>query len=202
MQVKSCDSFLAMIRRKYQELLSPQLQQKLLIAAYLVAVIWLNAYICRQVFFIEFTGRMNSMHGFWIAMANLAGEHWYKPGWWPYWYNGMPFEYTYAPLVPALTAAIARLFGISAAHGFQIVSGSVYCLGPAALFLMARQLTRRAGWSFVAAVVYSLSSASALLLPDTGYSLNALRDPRRPYIRSEERRVGEESRARWAADPE
>ena len=117
-------------------------------------ITWLNAYICRQVFFIEFTGKMNSMHGFWIAMANLAAEHWYKPSWWPYWYIGMPFEYTYAPLVPALTAAIARLSGISAAHAFQIVSGGVYCFGPLALFMMAWQLTRRAGWSFIAAVVY------------------------------------------------
>src|SRR6266567_4780826 len=73
-------------------------------------IVWLNAYICRQVFFIEFTGKMNSIHGVWIAMANLAGEHWYKPAWWPHWYNGMPFEYTYAPLVPALSAAIAWLF--------------------------------------------------------------------------------------------
>ena len=111
-------------------------------------IIWLNAYICRQVFFIEYTGKMNSIHGVWIAMARLAGEHWYKPTWWPYWYNGTPFEYTYAPLVPALSAAIARLSGFSAAHGFQIVSGGIYCFGPAALFLMARQLTPgRAGAS-------------------------------------------------------
>src|SRR5260221_2912828 len=73
---------------------------RVLPAAYLLAIVWLNAYICRQVFFIEFTGKMNSIHGVWIAMANLGGEHWYKPAWWPHWYNGMPFEYTYAPLVP------------------------------------------------------------------------------------------------------
>jgi hypothetical protein len=181
-RLRTLGSAVLRLARKYQEHLSPRLQQRLLFAVYLLAIVWLNAYICRQVFFIEYTGKMNSMHGFWIAIAKLAGEHWYRPTWWPYWYNGMPFEYTYAPLVPGLTAAIARLSGFSAAHAFQIVSGSVYCLGPAALFLMARQLTRRAGWSFVAAVVYSLSSASALLLPDTGYSLNALRDPRRLYI--------------------
>src|SRR4051812_5837503 len=119
--------------------LSRQSRERLLLAAYLLAIAWLNAYICRQVFLIEFTGKMNSMHGFWIALANLAGEHWYKPSWWPYSYLGMPFEYTYAPLVPALTALIARLPGISTPHGFQIVSGSVHCLGPVALFLMAWQ---------------------------------------------------------------
>ena len=170
------------LARKYREHLPPRRQQRLLFAAYLLVIVWLNAYICRQVFFIEFTGKMNSMHGFWIAMARLGGEHWYKPTWWPYWYNGTPFEYTYAPLVPGLAAAIARLSGFSAARAFQTVSGGVYCFGPATLFLMARQLTRRAGWSFVAAVVYSLSSASALLLPDTSFGLSALRDPRRLYI--------------------
>ena len=72
------------LARKYQEHLSPRRLQRLLFAAYLVAIIWLNAYICRQAFFIEYTGKMNSMHGAWIAMARLAGEHWYKPTWWPY----------------------------------------------------------------------------------------------------------------------
>ncbi len=131
---------------------------RLLVAAYLLVVVWLNAYICRQVFFIEFTGKMNLMHGFWIAIARLAGDHWYKPSWWPYWYVGMPFEFTYAPLVPALSAGVARVSGFSAAHGFQVVCGLVYCLGPVALFLMAWQLTRRPGWSFIAAAFYSLSS--------------------------------------------
>jgi hypothetical protein len=157
-------------------------QQRLLVMAYLLAVIWVNAYIVRQVFFIEYTGRMNSMHGVWIAMANLAGHDWFKPSWWPYWYNGMPFEFTYQPAVPGLTAAIAWLGGITTAHAFQIVCGIVYCFGPAALFLMLWQLTRRAGWSLIAAVAYSLSSASELLLPDTTFGLVHLRGARRMYI--------------------
>ena len=165
-----------------QALVAAQLSPRRLLALYLVAIVWLNGYVCRQAFFIEFTGKMNSMHGFWIAIARLAGAHWFKPAWWPYWYNGMPFEYTYAPLVPGLTAAIARLGGFSAAHGFQIVSACVYCFAPAALFLMARQLTGRMGWSFIAAVVYSVSSASELLLPDAKFSLAHLRDARRLYL--------------------
>lgn len=162
--------------------MSRQLHRRLFPALYLLAIIWLNAYICRQVFAIEFTGKMNSMHGFWIAIANGAAEHWYKPTWWPYWYNGLPFEYTYAPLVPGLTAAIARLSGVSTAHAFQIVSGGVYCLGPVALFLMAWQLTRRAGWSFIAVLVYSLSSASELVLPDANFSVSHVFDARRLYL--------------------
>jgi hypothetical protein len=181
-RLRALGSALPRLVRNYQELLPPRLRQRLLFAIYLLAIVWLNAYICRQVFFIEFTGKMNSMHGFWMAMARHAGAHWFKPTWWPYWYNGAPFEYVYAPLVPALVAAIGRLSGFTVAHAFQVVSGGTYCLGPVALFLMARQLTRRAGWSFVAAVVYSLSSASALLLPDASYSLAQIGDPRRLFI--------------------
>lgn len=157
-------------------------QLRLIAAACALALIWINAYVCRQVFFIEYTGKMNSMHGFWIAMAKLATVHWYKPYWWPHWYLGMPFEYTYAPLVPGLTAAIARLEHISAARAFQIVSGSVYCFGPVALFLMARQLTRRTVYSFIAAVVYSLAAASEMLLPDSNYSVQHWGDARRLYL--------------------
>jgi len=170
------------IAAKYPALNSPRFQQRFLCLLYLLIIVWLNGYICRQAFFIEYTGKMNSMHGFWIAIAKLAGDHWYKPSWWPYWYNGMPFEYTYAPLVPGLTAAISRLSGFSAARAFLMVSAGVYCLSPAALFLMARQLTRRTGWSFIAAIVYSFSAASELLLPDANFSLSHLRDARRLYL--------------------
>ena len=122
------------------------------------------------------------MHGVWMAIAKLAGPAWYKPSWWRYWYNGMPFEFTYQPGVPGLTAVIAWISGISVPHAFQVVCGIVYCFGPAALFLMAWQLTRRAGWSLIAAGVYSLSSASELLLPDTHFAWIHLRDARRMYI--------------------
>jgi len=62
--------------------------------AYLAALLWINLYICRDLFFVEHLGHMNSMHGFWMAMARLASHHWWRPGWWPYWDAGMPFEWT------------------------------------------------------------------------------------------------------------
>jgi hypothetical protein len=156
--------------------------EPLLGAAFVVAIVWINFWICGQTFWIEYTGKMNSMHGVWIAMARQATVHWYRPYWWPHWYLGTPFEYTYAPLVPGLTAAIARLGHISNAHGFQIVSGLVYCFGPLALYLMARQLTGRRVWSFIAAVVYSLTAGSELLLPDVDYSVRHWGDARRLYL--------------------
>ena len=151
----------------------------LLVTLYLLIVIWANAYICRQVFFIEYTGQLHSMHGVWIGMARLAGNHWWTPGWWPYWFGGMPFEFTYAPLLPGLTALLSRITGWSEAHAFNIISGVVYCLGPALLFVLAARLTHRPGWSFIAAIAYSLSAPTELLLPDGAFRLVHLGDARR-----------------------
>jgi len=76
-------------------------------AGYAASLIWLNAYICREMF-VRYTPRMNSMQGFWIAMSRLAGTGWFHSQWYRYWDCGSPVEFIYAPLVPAMTAC--RLF--------------------------------------------------------------------------------------------
>ena len=156
--------------------------QRILPWWYLAGIVCVNAYLCWPTFFVEYTGKMNSMHGFWIALARLAVTSWYKPQWWPYWFGGMPLEFTYAPGVPVLTAAISKLAGISAAHALNVVFGLVFCFGPAALFLMAWQLTGRAGWSFVAGAIYSVWTPTELIVPDGQFSLARLNDARRMYL--------------------
>ncbi|MCU1335388.1 MAG: hypothetical protein JWO19_969 [Bryobacterales bacterium] len=154
-------------------------RERALTACYVAALVWLNAYWCRQVFFFDHIGQMNSMHGFWMGLARLAGDAWYKPTWWRYSYDGMPFEYTYAPLVPGLIAGISKLTGWSLGRAFGVVAGFVFCFGPVAMFLMARELSRRAGWSFVAVVTYCLFAPSQLFAPDETFSFRHLRDARR-----------------------
>ena len=80
-------------------------------AVYSVALFSLNFYVCRDLFRTP-TAYMNSMHGFWIALAKRAGNSWWYPNWWPYWDSGIPFEFAYTPLVPGLTAALAALRGM------------------------------------------------------------------------------------------
>src|SRR5882757_1667278 len=72
-------------------------------ASYLLTLLWINVYICREMFFAS-TTYMGSMHGFWTALATRAGGSWFHATWWPFWDNGIPFESTYPPLVPALAA--------------------------------------------------------------------------------------------------
>jgi len=70
------------------------------VAFFALALLCVNAYVCRELFFVRMA-YMNSMHGFWIAIAKRADGSWLHPAWWPYWDAGIPFEFTYAPLVPA-----------------------------------------------------------------------------------------------------
>jgi len=124
---------------------------------------------------------MNSMHGFWVALAEHAGGSWWRPQWWPYWDNGIPFEFTYAPLVPALTAVISATRGVPALLGFQTVTALAYCLVPLTLFFAAWRLTGLAGYSFAAGLLYSLTSPTELLVPDGTFHWGGFWEARRLF---------------------
>lgn len=145
-------------------------------------VLFLNLYVIRDVFFLQYTGHMNSMHGFWMAMARLADTQWTSPGWWPYCDGGMPFEHLYAPLTPWLMAAIAKLRGIPVSQAFYAVTGLFYVLGPLTLYAFAAWLTRSIGFGIAAALCYSLLSPSSLLIPDAAFRMSELFLDRRAYL--------------------
>lgn len=107
-----------------------------LAAAAIVALVWLNVYLCRELFFAE-AWHFNSMQGSWIALARLGGGG----SWWPYWDTGMPMAHTYAPLVPWVARAVHRVTGSGHHLALQQVIGAVYCLGPVTLFVLAWRLT-------------------------------------------------------------
>jgi hypothetical protein len=151
--------------------------------AYAALLVWLNAYICREMF-VRFTPHMNSMHGFWIAMSRLGVPDWFHSEWWRYWDCGSPLEFIYAPLVPAMTAWTAAIRGIPNDVAFATVTGIVYCLGPVTLFVMAWLLTRAPGYAFAAGLFYSLTATSQLMVPDAQFSISHFWDARRLYLMS------------------
>ena len=150
--------------------------------AFPIALLGLGLYLCRETFLRIHTAHMNSMHGFWIAIAQLAGGSWWRASWWPYWDGGMPFEFTYAPLIPALAAACAKLLDVPASQGFHIVNGAIFCLGPATLYVFAWRMSSSPVYSFAAAAVYMLTSPSQLVMPDSGFAWRHLWDARRLYV--------------------
>jgi len=148
---------------------------------YALILFWINAYIARDTFFSS-SHQMGSMHGFWTAIAARFGGSWLHATWWPYWEMGTPFEWTYHPLVPGVAAAIAALRGVPAGMGFQSVTGLCYILGPLTLFFAAWRLTRAPGASFAAALAYSLTSVSQLVVPDGGFTMRNFWSPRRLFM--------------------
>jgi hypothetical protein len=150
-------------------------------AAYAAFLLWINLYIARD-FFSGHTAYMNSMHGFWIALAQRGGGAWFHPSWWPYWDCGIPFEAAYAPLVPWLTGAWAALFRTPFDTAFSSVTGVVYCFAPISLFVMAWVLTRSAGTSFLAAFFYSLASPTQLIVPDGEFRWDRIWEARRLFL--------------------
>jgi hypothetical protein len=145
---------------------------------YSLVLLCLNAYVCRELF-VNQTAWMNSMHGFWIALAERAGDSWFHPTWWPYWDCGIPFEATYPPLIPAVTSLWSAARGVPPAVAFNVITGLVYCLGPLSLFVMIWLLTRLPGYSFAAALLYSLTAPTQILVPDAGFAWARFWDARR-----------------------
>jgi hypothetical protein len=148
--------------------------------AYAGILLWVNLYLCRDLFTAS-TAFTNSMQGFWAALGHL-GDGWLHSTWWPYWDCGIPFEFTYAPLVPALTRVIAAWRGVPHLMALESVTAIFYCLAPVTLFLMCWRLTRAADYSFAAALSYSLLSPTGIIIPDGSWSLAGLWSARRLYL--------------------
>lgn len=151
-------------------------------AVYAGILLWVNLYICRNWFWSP-TAYHFARHGFWSALGRL-GDGWFHAAWWPFWDCGIPFEFTYAPLVPALTAVIAAWRGVPHLLAFQSVSAIFYCLVPLTLFLMAWRLTRAPGYSFVAAAFYSLVSPTQMLAPDRNFAWASCQSARRLFLQA------------------
>ena len=140
-------------------------------AGYLTLLAAIDFYLCRGLFFAEFTGHANSLQGLWISMARLAGEHWFRPAWWPYQDGGLPFEHTYMPLVPASAAMLAKLAHVTPARAFYAVMGLVICAGPLTLWVMIWRFTGAPGCAFWASLVYAITSPARALLPEPDFNL-------------------------------
>ena len=142
-------------------------------------ILAVNLYVCRGIFRTDYTRHWGSIEGAYIGISRYILKHWHDFGWFPLWYGGIPFQNTYPPLLHMLVAGDAWLFGVSAARAHHAVSGAFYCLGPVALFFLLNALSRRLGFSLAAALLFSLTSPSALLMHWVRADMESVRNPRR-----------------------
>jgi hypothetical protein len=65
----------------------------------------------------------------WIRLSRYLLDHGPQLGWFPLWYEGIPLENSYAPLLPTPVAAFAWMVHISLALAHHQVSALSIALG-------------------------------------------------------------------------
>jgi hypothetical protein len=133
-------------------------QSRLRAASYIALLLLLNYYFAEKLFFVDFTNNMQTNAGSFMAISRFIMHHWAHLGWFPWWFNGEPFENSYTPMLHFVDAAFAGITGTSVARAYNCVTGCFYVLGPVFLFLFAWRVSGFLDTSFLAALMYSLFS--------------------------------------------
>lgn len=140
---------------------SPLLSWKTL--GWAMALFVLNALVCRELFFLEYSKFLGSIEAAYIGISRYAIAHPFEWDWFPLWYGGVPYHNTYPPLLHLIVAAVAWLAGISPALSHHAVTAAFYALGPVTLYLLVLELSRKRGASLLAALACSLFSPAPVL---------------------------------------
>jgi len=129
----------------------------------------LNAWICRELFTAEFVNNLLSNEGIFGALGRFFREHPFDHRWFPWFNAGMPTEYAYQPLLPALAAVIGAVTGWPAERALHAVLAFAYCCGPVTLFWLAWDWSESIALSLSAALAFTLTSPGEWLIPVLRY---------------------------------
>src|ERR1039457_5506036 len=109
---------------------------------YVAALLAINAFFVKKLFFVEFTANMQTNAGSFMAITRFILRYWPHLDWFPWWFNGQPFENSYTPMLHLSDAAFAWITGSSPAHAYNFVTAFFYVTGPVFLFLFAWRISR------------------------------------------------------------
>jgi len=142
-------------------------------------LVLLNLFVCSRLFHTEYLPHMNSIEGAYFGISRFILENPRDLTWFSWWYGGIPFQNAYPPLFHVLVAGLAGLAGISPALAHHALGAVVYCLAPVTLLFLAYALSGEFALSFGAALMYSVVSPAAFVMPsvlrDTGSLCHARR---------------------------
>jgi len=141
----------------------------------------LNIAVCWRLFSAGYLVHFNSGDPFFFALTDHIRSFWPHLGWYPCWYGGMPFEYTYQPLLLHIAAAVSWVTAWSTPHAFHFCVALFYALGPVALYMLVLSLSQRLDTSIFAGLCYSLWSPSALLVPAIALDMGGIWHARRLF---------------------
>jgi hypothetical protein len=156
--------------------------KRLRTAAAVFVLLAVNIYICRELFRTEYLNQLGSIEAAFIAIARWASAHWRELDWFPLWYNGIPYQNSYPPLLHLTVAAVSRLAGWPAALAYHFTVACFYCAGPVAVFALCLHISKSRVYSFAAGLMYSLLSPSAFLMTQIRQDMGSVWKPRRLHI--------------------
>jgi hypothetical protein len=141
-----------------------------------------NAYICWRLFRLEYSQFMGSIEAAYIGISRHILNSGGDLLWWPAWYEGIPFQNAYPPLLHFLVAGWSALAHVSTARAHHFVSALFYCFGPVWAYLAAARITGKKTDCFIAALIYSIISPSALLIPEVAGDIHGMWNDRRLQV--------------------
>jgi hypothetical protein len=147
-------------------------------SACVVGLFAVNFYVCRELFWTEYLNQMGSIEAAFISLARYITQNVRDLTWFPLWYDGIPYQDAYPPLLHWTVALVAGLSGWSPALAYHAVVAFLYCMAPVTLFLLCLSWSRSRVYSFLAGLIYSVFSPSVLFLAETRHEIGLLR-PRR-----------------------
>ena len=125
----------------------------------------------------EYTDQRESIEWVYLGLARyLRQAGWQAIGgtaqWFPWWYNGVPVENTYPPLLHYLTALWMKVGHLSAGAAYHGSTAFFYCLGGGGVYALSLRWTKSIASSLTAACAYSLFAPCSWLMPSIAGDLN------------------------------
>jgi len=130
-----------------------------------VLIFGLNAYICANLFGLEFSSQLASIEGSYMTISRWAMDNWRDLTWFPLWFDGQPFLGVYQPGFHLTVAALATVTRMSVEHSYHLIVALAYCAVPVALFAACYGFTKRLDFAFFSSLIYSVISPICLLSP-------------------------------------
>jgi hypothetical protein len=121
------------------------------------ALIW-------PLFTLEHMDNWASIESTFIADARMLKANLPHPGWQPYWYCGVRWDYIYPPALRYGTALLSAAFGLTPARAYHLYIALMYCLGIAGVYLLARLGSGSRGAAWLAASAVALVSPCYLFV--------------------------------------
>jgi len=144
-----------------------------------VALLVFNVAVAGRLFVTEYTIHWGSIEAAYVSLSTQILAQWPEFSWFPLWYEGIPFQNAYPPLLHFLVAGYAAATGASAALAHHAVSAAMYCGTAVAMFALARTLGASTAQGFAAGLIAGCVSFSAFLIPMVRHDMRTVFGPRR-----------------------